>query len=163
MGKHSLTLEERILERARLDIDGCFRWTGATTTVGYGKLGMRGKFYTVHLVAYELFVGPIPDGMDVGHKCHDAAAEAGLCLEWSTCVHRTCLRPDHLKPEPRGDNLLSSPLTQASINSAKTECKRGHEFTEANTYIKKSGWRSCRICNKMTPEERRAWDEAHGL
>lgn len=25
-------------------------------------------------------------------------------------------------------------------------CKRGHEFTEENTYISKSGWRICRKC-----------------
>lgn len=30
---------------------------------------------------------------------------------------------------------------------AKTHCKYGHEFNEANTLITKEGWRSCRKCH----------------
>jgi len=30
---------------------------------------------------------------------------------------------------------------------ARTHCKNGHEFTEANTLITKEGWRSCRRCH----------------
>lgn len=29
---------------------------------------------------------------------------------------------------------------------SKTHCKRGHEMTEANTYLKKNGFRECHIC-----------------
>lgn len=30
--------------------------------------------------------------------------------------------------------------------SARTHCKNGHEFTEANTFITPQGWRKCRRC-----------------
>jgi hypothetical protein len=29
----------------------------------------------------------------------------------------------------------------------RTHCTKGHEFTEANTYVNPSGYASCRICN----------------
>jgi hypothetical protein len=34
------------------------------------------------------------------------------------------------------------------FNAEKTHCKRGHEFTEANTLIKGDGWRYCRECQR---------------
>lgn len=27
-----------------------------------------------------------------------------------------------------------------------SQCKRGHEFTEANTYVRPDGWRECKTC-----------------
>ena len=38
----------------------------------------------------------------------------------------------------------------------KTHCKRGHEFTEGNTYITKIGLRHCKECRKETMRLRRA-------
>jgi hypothetical protein len=34
------------------------------------------------------------------------------------------------------------------INGSKTHCKRGHEFTPENTYIKQGKWRQCRACQR---------------
>jgi hypothetical protein len=99
--------------------------------------------------------------MDVGHKCHDEAALAGLCDGTNDCPHRRCVNLDHLKAEPRRDNLLASPLTQCSINKAKTECKRGHPFDEENTRIRKDGNRSCKTCDRMTKEDRKKWEIEH--
>lgn len=36
----------------------------------------------------------------------------------------------------------------AVINAAKTHCKRGHEFTPANTRLGKGGRRVCRACRR---------------
>jgi group I intron endonuclease len=47
--------------------------------------------------------------------------------------------------------------------SAVTHCPRGHEYSEQNTYVGKSGWRVCKACNalraakiraSLTPEQR---------
>lgn len=37
----------------------------------------------------------------------------------------------------------------------KTHCKRGHEFTEENTYVTKTGLRHCKSCRKETMRLRR--------
>jgi len=37
-----------------------------------------------------------------------------------------------------------------------THCKRGHEFTAANTYVSPDGWRHCKRCDMAQ------WRIAHG-
>lgn len=49
--------------------NGCWVWTGPLNDKGYGRFRAdEGKVYA-HRVAYEKFVGPIPVGMDILHKC----------------------------------------------------------------------------------------------
>jgi len=36
-------------------------------------------------------------------------------------------------------------------------CRKGHEFTPENTYIRKEGWRVCRKCNR---ERIKRWKES---
>jgi hypothetical protein len=36
---------------------------------------------------------------------------------------------------------------RVAAQRARTHCKRGHELTDANTYITKQGWRNCRKCH----------------
>lgn len=43
-------------------------WTGTTTNQGYGVFTVQRHIYRAHRVAYELFVGPIPDGQLIRHK-----------------------------------------------------------------------------------------------
>src|SRR4051795_4050452 len=45
--------------------DGCWEWTRARSTNGYGKFG-RGR---ANRVAWELSRGPIPHGLKVCHTC----------------------------------------------------------------------------------------------
>jgi hypothetical protein len=164
MGKHGQSLEDKFWESVQTTTDGsCWLWTEGQRVKGYGGIKHEGKRVYAHRVAYELLVGPIPEGMDIGHKCHDEAAAVGLCNNPVTCPHHACCNPNHLKPESRSVNLLASPLTQAAINKAKTKCKRGHEFTLENTRIKnvEKGWRSCITCDRMTKDERKEWDDAH--
>lgn len=37
----------------------------------------------------------------------------------------------------------------SDLNKAKTHCKRGHEFTQENTRLNKSGGRCCRECERL--------------
>lgn len=45
-----------------------WRWTGQTNQWGYGRMSFKRRKLVAARVSYELFVGPIPDGMWVGHK-----------------------------------------------------------------------------------------------
>lgn len=40
-------------------------------------------------------------------------------------------------------------------NGIKVECKNGHAFDEANTYLYTNGYRSCRVCNREQARDRR--------
>lgn len=59
---------------------GCWVWQGLTDRLGYGQVSRRGKCCSAHRVAYELFNGPIPNGLHVRHACDNPS----------------CVRPDHL-------------------------------------------------------------------
>ena len=71
--------------------EGCWLWTAAKLPTGYGKIGVGGKsggWALAHRVAFELSVGPIPEGMTVDHLCHQ----------------RSCVRPTHLQVVPHQKN-----------------------------------------------------------
>jgi hypothetical protein len=62
-------LRTRLLNSFRQE-GNCWIWTGACTKDGYGVMGIgRGKQYRAHRVAYEIFRGTIPTGMQVCHTC----------------------------------------------------------------------------------------------
>lgn len=77
---------------------GCWRWTGARQSRGYGSIGFgpRGALRTflAHRVAYAWFVGPLEDGLTVDHTCHNADK---ACPGGPSCEHRRCVNPDHLE------------------------------------------------------------------
>jgi hypothetical protein len=96
-------------------------------------------------VLYELLVGPIPQGFDIDHLCRN----------------RGCVRPDHLEPATRSENLRRGDLhpPAAALQAAKTHCPRGHPYDEINTYWNTNGGRGhsrvCRACWKARRRERR--------
>ena len=110
----------------------CWRWTG-TKNRGYGHFRtLDGRIYA-HRWAYEFFVGPIPDGLTIDHLCRN----------------RACVNPDHLEPVPMRVNVHRSEAVSVQFVGI-TECKYGHEFTEANTIRVPKG-RKCRACaNRRT-------------
>ena len=117
----------------------CWTKPGRTNSSGYVVLGV-GKIATlVHRLSYEMFIGPIPPGLDVEH----------------TCDNKRCINPFHLEAVTRDENLHRSKHTQASKNSRKTHCKRGHPFDDANTYLAPDGYRRCRACQRERRRRKR--------
>ena len=48
----------------------CWLWAGGSFhTDGYGLVSLGGKMARAHVLAYELFVGKIPDGHQIRHQC----------------------------------------------------------------------------------------------
>lgn len=68
-------------------LGSCWLWTG-TTLNKYGGLWVDGRYQGVHRVAYQMLVGPIPEGMVVMHLCDTPL----------------CVRPDHLQPGTTQEN-----------------------------------------------------------
>ncbi len=68
---------------------GCWLWPRSTNGDGYGKLYVGKKLILAHRYAFELLVGPIPEGMTLDHLCRN----------------RLCVRPSHLEPVTIAENL----------------------------------------------------------
>jgi hypothetical protein len=148
-----LTTAERFWQYVEKGPD-CWRWTGGIShTYGnfYVNIGPnRYRQVPAHRFAYELMVGSIPDGLTLDHMCHTPECRKPA----EECPHRRCVNPAHLKPKTLPDNI------KRTGNGAKTHCKRGHEFTAANTYVMANGGRSCRQCQVLHDANRRERDRA---
>jgi hypothetical protein len=127
--------------------NGCIYYTGQLMPNGYGQTtaptsGGGYRQQSVHRLAYEMFVGQIPEGLTLDHLCHTNDL---TCPGGNGCLHRRCVNPAHLEPVTRGEN------TSRGGNAIKTHCKRGHEFTPENTYMTPGGARQCRACIPLRP------------
>ena len=91
MGKVPFTptefLEHFLAKIASEPNTSCWLWTGCTNT-RYGVVGRDRRNAYAHRVAYELFVGPIPEGKHVLH----------------TCDTPLCVNPEHLWLGAPADN-----------------------------------------------------------
>lgn len=110
---------------------GCWLWHGARQTAGYGRFVIKYVGHMAHRVSYELYKGPIPEGLHLDHLCRVPE----------------CVNPEHLEPVTQAENNRRG-NGYAGRNLRKTSCKRGHEFT-ADNIIPKRGGRECRTCTNM--------------
>lgn len=83
----------------------CWIWDGPIGGRGYGYVWIWGTNKRVHRVAYRLFVGPVPDGLQLDHLCRN----------------RRCLNPNHLEPVTGKENIRRG-TGPTSLNARKTCC-----------------------------------------
>lgn len=51
----------------------CLIWKGKKNNTGYGQSSLHSKGMLCHRIAWTLFVGPIPEGAHVLHRCDNPA------------------------------------------------------------------------------------------
>lgn len=114
--------------------ESCWLWTAGKTR-GYGYLGL--KHYTLekpvrisaHRLSWQLFVGSIPDGMQIDHLCKNPS----------------CVRPDHLEVvTPKENNHRSD--SPSAVYAKRTHCRNGHPYEGDNVRVAKSGNKTYRQC-----------------
>lgn len=155
-GRELTFFADQFDSRHSVTADGCWLWDGyVQERTGYGFASYRrpdGKWRTAlaHRVSYLLRVGPIPEGMQLDHTCHTAAVERGECEGGPSCLHRRCVRPDHLEVVTAAVNTLRS-MAVTAINKRKTRCTAGHSLADA--YVDPRGRRTCRVCKRRNDAE----------
>lgn len=112
---------------------GCWEWHGTKNEHGYGLVNLhRAGLHQAraHRLMYERFVGPIPDGLMIRHKCDNPP----------------CVNPDHLVPGTQQDNMNDMVARGRHERHGATECRNGHDLTRPSSF---------RIANRKnrTPEK----------
>jgi len=156
------------------DKSKCWIWM-ASLNNGYGTFstyGLTGKF--VHRIMYELIKGRIKESYTIDHLCSNKLCVNPEHLEQVTrdenllrgngdLTHAGFCSKGHKRTL---DNIYITPSTGATRcrkckgiyhperkdfvnNKDKTYCKRGHEFTKENTYLRSNGGRQCRTCMSL--------------
>jgi hypothetical protein len=87
----------------------CWEWQ-RNTAGGYGSRWHNGTNRPAHRVAWERANGPIPEGMQIHHKCNN----------------RLCVNPDHLEPLTRFDHdrLRPTKLTPDDVRYIRASNER---------------------------------------
>jgi hypothetical protein len=128
---------------------GCWLWTGALDSNGYGRFGTwfgdDHRTVGAHVYAYLISVGPIPDGLELDHV-YDRG-----------CHHKHCCNPLHLEPVTHSENVRRA-WAVGGRYSSKTHCPQGHEYNAENTLYRGPNKRKrfCRVCNRERMRRHRA-------
>ena len=101
--------------------DDCWPWDGAVNSASYPVTGWAGRTVLAHRLAYELFVGPIHEGLTIDHVCQNTR----------------CVNPLHLEP-------VSSLVNVQRYALRRTVCKNGHSLDGVQP--NERGYRPCPTC-----------------
>lgn len=112
----------------------CWEWQKSRNSLGYGKLNRVGQSLA-HRVSYIIFNKEEIDSKVVMHSCDNPS----------------CVNPDHLSLGTKADNNRDKSEKGRGVNgnTRKTHCNQGHEFTEENTHVRRTGHRNCRECQRI--------------
>ena len=111
--------------------ESCWPWRACRTKRGYGQIlvgsrtdGTRHLAYA-HRVAYELTVGPIPNGLCVLHTCDNPSCVNPSHLWLGTVAdnNRDCNAKGRRGEEPRGEKSGMAKLTEKNVLAIRLDLR----------------------------------------
>lgn len=131
-----MNLRERIEKSITKEVSGCWSWNKSRNARGYGQIAIKKVCKLAHRISYEVYVGPIPDGHGVLHRCDNPP----------------CVNPSHLFTGDQKVNLQDMSKKKRWKNQFmdRTHCVKGHPLVGENLKSSPSipkGRKICRTCN----------------
>jgi hypothetical protein len=148
-----LTDKDRI-QRYIIKSTGCWEWQGAINSTGYGTIGIGSRrdnsrrTILAHRMSYEIFVGPIPNSLNVLHKCDNPS----------------CINPSHLFLGTIADNVHDM------MSKGRHKCLRGSQVKSSvlnEVAVRKvkslfGKMNDCQIARKFGVSDSLIWGIRHG-
>lgn len=121
MGRNQFSdipIRDRLLNGSEaITESGCWIWMQTIDYNGYGQMSIDDKTRLVHRVSYEEFVGQIPRGKEIDHKC----------------LVKCCINPNHLRVVSCATNIRESRSTMkldwTKVLDIRLRCSRGESQT----------------------------------
>jgi DNA-binding Lrp family transcriptional regulator len=139
-GDYNAKWIRRVLANVEIDATGCWLWKGFRSEWGYAQALYRNRTKHVHRQMYK-----VVNSVDL--------------TRWQFVMHKCdtphCVNPAHLVLGTPHDNVQDAADKGRHHNARKTECKRGHAYTDETVYVTPSGTRACKVCKKWREEQKR--------
>lgn len=128
------TIEQRFWAKTSKQSNGCWQWTGATDTKGYGRFHVwRMGTILAHRYAWQLTNGLIPEGMFACHRCDNPACVNPEHIFIGTAEENTrdmLTKQRHSRGESHGDKIRRADrgnrkLSPDDVVAIRAELKRG--------------------------------------
>lgn len=123
-------VEPRFLAKVQ-KTETCWLWTAWIERNGYGRFWLDGRQHGAHRVAYELYVGRIPDGLEIDHLCRV----------------KHCVNPAHLEVVTPRENVRRMAAHRTAYQHLRDSCPNGHPYDDSNTIVTSTG-RACLTCKR---------------
>ena len=100
------TMQQRLDRYTKVDpLSGCHIWQRSTKPNGYGQLTFRMQRWMTHRLAWVARHGPIPEGLEVCHRCDE----------------RRCCNPDHLYLGSHAENMAEMKAKRRALRRLPLE------------------------------------------
>jgi hypothetical protein len=151
------------------DVQQCWLWQGSLNDSGYGMAFVRQGKIRASRLAYELFIGIIPDGL---HILHDPVK----------CTTRACVNPQHLRcgtnyenvqdrflsdTQPHGSGHYRTHLVEDDIREIRYMCNHDHltykeiarrkhlDFVTVHDIVKAKTWKHVDAETYVSPGDKK--------
>lgn len=118
---------------------GCWEWNGNAREDGYCRTTYRSKNWYVHRLSYSSFVGEIPAGYDVCHRCdnrkccnpaHLFIGSRKNNMDDAKSKGRISAGEKHSVLVPKGEKSHFSKLTEDEVQRIREMAANGHTTRE---------------------------------
>ena len=131
---------------------GCWLWQSGCSTKGYGHFWANDAGHRAHRFSYEMAYGPIPEGMQVLHKCDTPACVRPSHLFLGTNLinmRDKCRKGRHRCGRVKGDKHGAAKLTARQVRAIRKDReKNGTPYKKLAARYGVSDSAICDICTR---------------